>query len=276
MRIAFYYNHQQTLGHTTRTSALANAAHDRGHEVLIFNGGEKQEPPVRKGVKVLHVPNPYLGREHFRHLSYARATTTTFPERTHFLTKELRTFQPDVFVTEYFPLGRDIDRFTLLPALRTAKKECKAKLVCSAGYPLIATPYKKVLLYARGYDKILIHSPPGLEQNFLYSTFRDMGVSDRVRQAHEKTFTHLKDKLLFTNYVIDLSKFNRSKEEVRSELGLESDDKLVLVSRGGGAIYPHIIAKAITAMRFLPDNWKMLAVDTVLCDHEILLFEFFA
>jgi len=255
MRIAFYYSHLQTLGHSMRTFALASEAVRRGHQVLVFNGGKIQQAP--EGIDLINVPHPFSGREQFNAGSHCSVDVKTFPLRVEFIKNELIRFKPDVFVSEYFPLGREMDKYSILPVINWLKKEYKCTIISSVGYPLISMPIEKIMLFEKLFDLILIHSPEGVEESYLLKLGSDMVGETYQLQQH--VFKQLQTKIVFTGYVFDAARLTRGRSEIRHELGLDKE-KLVVVSRGGGAVYPHIITKAIRAMSSLPSDWYMVVV----------------
>ena len=88
--------------------------------------------------------------------------------RQEVLLTHLRSFAPDVLITELFPFGRRIlrDEFTAL--LEAAHKLPRPPLICASIRDILAPPSKpKKAAYAdeiidRFYDAVLVHSDPDL------------------------------------------------------------------------------------------------------------------
>ena len=114
MRVLFHYTHKQTLGHTTRSIALASALCRHQADVLLLQGGLPQ-PFVRfpKDCKVLDIPQPFDDRRSFE----SHAIPVSAGKRAQFILKAAADFHPDVFITEFFPFGRLAYLPELLPTI---------------------------------------------------------------------------------------------------------------------------------------------------------------
>ncbi len=94
MRVLFHYTHKQTLGHTTRSIALAAALCRQKAEVLVLQGGIPQ-PFIRfpKGCKVLDIPHPFDTRTSFQ----SRAVPVSAAKRAQFILKAAADFSSGCF-----------------------------------------------------------------------------------------------------------------------------------------------------------------------------------
>jgi predicted glycosyltransferase len=132
--------------------------------------------------------------------------------------------------------------------LRWAKKSNPSVIICSSvGYPVFMHPTKierKVLEDSAIFDSIFIHTPPGE-----YTYVRRALGGDNLAAA-ERIMEGLRAKITYTNYIIKEKSWNteENRTSIRDSLGL-SGEKLVVSSRGGGAVSPKIIMDSILSMR---------------------------
>ncbi|MCC6758830.1 MAG: hypothetical protein IT395_04305 [Candidatus Omnitrophica bacterium] len=270
MRILFHFTHKQTLGHTTRSVALATALCRQGVELLVLQGGMPQ-PFVRfpKKCKVVDIPFPFDSRQSFQE----RAVEIQAAKRGEFILKTAANFSPDVFITEFFPFGRLAYAPELLPALRFLRKK-GTKIVASIGYPLIidlnrledkrfAAFHKALFAF---YDSFFIHTPPGLETPYFQSSIKSTGIST----AYATIMKELEKKITYTGYIFPERMITGGTELPTMNL------PTILVSRGGGAVYPKIIVRAIEAHRQLDKPTQMIiACGPATSEKEMALFTSF-
>ena len=289
MRVLLYYNHEQTLGHSNRTIALACQLKQDGHETLVINGGQPQDFLSYFNVNIRVLPSPKTGRKNFYAKNSYVIGEDGLTQRINAFRTIIDEFNPDIFVTEFFPFGRMGDRSLLLPIISYVKKLNKsAKIIGSIGYPMISDLAKRVISQSTFYDKILIHTPNGLDNKYvekLYGFFKD-GV--HLLNNHYNVFDTLKDKICYTGYIInkfkktnnasnpnDINISGRPNSNLSNQLNLKNRI-FVLVSRGGGVFYPGIILKAILAKKYLEKqgyNIVLVAVTgPATSDKESILF----
>lgn len=109
MRIAFLTTHLTGSGHLVRTSLIARAAEEAGHQTLLINGGRPLAHLDLGDLNVFQLPSL-----HVRNLDYATlrdetgepAPAALLRRRADEIAKALRKFRPGVLVTETYPLGR--------------------------------------------------------------------------------------------------------------------------------------------------------------------------
>jgi predicted glycosyltransferase len=249
MRILFHYTHKQTLGHTTRSISLATALCRQGADVLILQGGVPQ-PFILfpKGCRVLDIPFPFDTRTSFQ----SRGVPVSAAKRAGFILKAAADFCPDVFITEFFPFGRLAYMPELLPALRYLRKK-GTRIMASIGYPLLIDldrlGDKKFAALHRAlfafYDNFLIHTPDGLETSYIQKTIQ----SPALARSYASIMKNLKEKIIYTGYV-----FPEKIITGGTALPVEKNTPAMVISRGGGAVYPKIITLAIEAQRLLDDK----------------------
>jgi predicted glycosyltransferase len=247
MRVLFHYTHKQTLGHTTRSVAFITALVRQKAEVLILQGGLPQ-PFVRfpDGCKVLDIPQPFDTRTSFQ----ARGIPVSANDRAKFILKTAAKFSPDVLITEFFPFGRLAYMPELLPTLRYLRKK-GTRIIASIGYPLLidldrlqepkfAALHRALFAF---YDKFLIHTPPELESPYIQDTIQSPVLS----RSYAAIMKDLKKKIIYTGYIFP-------KKMITGGTPLPAGIKpasAIVISRGGGAVYPKLITLGIEAQRLL-------------------------
>jgi predicted glycosyltransferase len=251
MRVLFHYTHKQTLGHTTRSVALVTALCRHQAEVLVLQGGMHQ-PFVRfpKDCKVIDIPFPFDDRTSFR----SRAVPASSTKRAGFILKTAAEFCPDVFITEFFPFGRLAYTPELLPTLRYLRKK-GTRIIASIGYPLLidldrrlAEPKFAALHQAlfAFYDFFLVHSPKGLETSYIQKTIPYPALS----RLYAATMKDLRKKIIYTGYVFPEKMITGGTQLP----AIKKNTDTIIISRGGGAVYPKLITLAIEAQRLLNDK----------------------
>jgi predicted glycosyltransferase len=270
MRTLFHYTHKQTLGHTTRSVALATALCQEGADLLVLQGGVPQ-PFINFPTKcrVKDIPFPFDSRTSFQ----ARAVAIQAAKRAEFVLKTAAEFSPDVFITEFFPFGRLNYAPELLPTLRLLRKK-GTRIIASIGYPLIIdlnrlNDKKFAALHQamfNCYDNFLIHTPERLEDPYFE---KSMSTSD-FKSAYKTKMEKLKKKIIYTGYI-----FPERMMTGGTSLP-DMDWPTIVVSRGGGAVYPKIIVRAIEAHRLLKEQTQMvIACGPATTDKEMQLFKSF-
>jgi predicted glycosyltransferase len=247
MNILFHYTHKQTLGHTTRSISLATALCRQKAEVLILQGGLPQ-PFIRfpKDCKVLDIPFPFDDRTSFQ----SHNVPASPGNRASFILKTAADFCPDVFITEFFPFGRLAYLPELLPTLRYLRKK-GTRIIASIGYPLLidldrlqdrqfAALHKAIFAF---YDTFLIHTPKDLETSYIQQTIRSPALAD----SYAGIMKSLKEKIFYTGYVFP----ERMMTGGRQLPVVKNSVPTIVISRGGGAVYPKLITLAIEAQRLL-------------------------
>ena len=270
MRVLFHYTHKQTLGHTTRSIALATALCRQKAEVLILQGGLPQTfIRFPKGCKVLDIPFPFDTRSSFE----SHAAPASPGNRAYFILKAAADFCPDVFITEFFPFGRSAYMPELLPILRYLRKK-GTRIIASIGYPLLidldrfqdpkfAALHRAVFAF---YDTFLIHTPEGLETSYIRETIQ----SPILSSSYATIMKSLKKRIIYTGYV-----FPEKIITGGAQLPMvKNTAPTIVISRGGGAVYPKLITLAIDAQRLLDDKIRtIIACGPATTSKEMALFQ---
>ncbi|MDE2230990.1 MAG: hypothetical protein KGJ95_02830 [Candidatus Omnitrophica bacterium] len=266
MRVLFHYTHKQTLGHTTRSISFVTALCRLKADVLVLQGGLVQ-PFVRfpSGCRVMDIPFPFDARTSFQ----AHAVPVSASRRAQFILKAAAEFCPDVFITEFFPFGRSSYLPELLPLLRYLRKK-GTRIMASIGYPLIidlerfsdpkfAALQKAVFAF---YDNFLIHTPQELETPYIQKTI----PSEPLARSYAALMKDLKARIDYTGYIFP------EKIITGDSLRPNSTAPSIVVSRGGGAVYPKLMTTAIEAQRLLGGVHTVIACGPATTAAEKALF----
>ena len=271
MRVLFHYTHKQTLGHTTRSISLATALCRHGAEVLILQGGLPQ-PFVRfpDNCQVLDIPFPFDTRASFQ----SHAAPVSAAERAQFILKTATDFSPDVLITEFFPFGRLTYIPELLPTLRYLRKK-GTRIIASIGYPLLtdlerlkdqqfAALHRAIFAF---FDTFLIHTPHELETKYIQGTIQPPTLS----RSYAAIMKNLKKKIVYTGYVFPEKMMTGG---TRLPVTKKTGSNTIVISRGGGAVYPKLVTLAIEAQRHLDGNIQtIIACGPATSPKEMALFQ---
>jgi predicted glycosyltransferase len=247
MKIAIYYTHSETLGHSTRVRKISEHLARKGHEVLVLQGGVPQPFLNFQRVKLVNIPHPLYGRERFYAESRKPLDYSLINERIKIIKKHVFDFKPDILFTEYFPFGRLEAPYELFPLLNLIKKHLKKiKIFASIGYPIFGNIMsKKILGFSRIFDKLFIHTPE-IEKQYAGRFFPDKKLYNRI-------FNSLKEKIIFTGYIPERK--NKKVVLKKNEIGNVGKRKLVVVSRGGGVLYPKIVSLSIMLAKKMDNHF---------------------
>jgi len=164
--------------------------------------------------------------------------------------------RPDLFITEFFPLGHEECRHELILSLVEASRQ-RSALWGLAGYPLligINNEWRQKIL--KLYQKIIIFSP-SLEKELIADSF----LRARDRQKYLDFFERNARKIVFAGYLLPKQEVVR--DDGKGHLSKPPVVKgacRVTVLRGGGAVYPKVIAQAIRASDLLGKGYYLTVV----------------
>ncbi len=252
MKFAIYYNHYNTLGHSTRVLGLVKAIKRDipGSRILLLEGGRTPEIlGLKTYARVRVIPHSMdkkglfmeENRNIYKGMISSPAIDKMLKARRVMVRRALDRFKPDVFITEYFPLGQEFWTFELPSLLEYVKGELGCKIVGSAGY----------LSYTEGthrhirdfYDAVFVHSPRAFALAHVKYFSRPMALG---LGAVLKDF---KDRIHFTGFVSDRSGGAWQGASLRRLYTGRGFKKLVFVSRGGGIVNKEILVSSIMAAR---------------------------
>lgn len=250
VRIAFYFTHCETLGHTTRIFSLANGLKrlKPNSEFLFLQGGKEltQKDEILDCSKIVDLPNPFYSKYIFKGEKCKLSLEET-KERIEAMYVALTEFKPDIFVTEYFPFGREDCMNELVTIIKWLRNK-NVKIFASIGYPVISTSIEKINSIIGSFEKIIVHSPKEMDLQYLQKYLKSQQMDDNAKW-YEEFFNKYKNEIHFTGYVLpDIEKLKTEKKE-----------KIILVSRGGGVIYPKLIINGIKIAPYFKE-YKFVAV----------------
>lgn len=212
-----------------------------GSLFFIQAGLEQHKVNLDRLGKVYQLPQSFMDRQYFK--KSMKIDVSIIQRRSDRCSDILAHEKPDLFITEFFPLGMCESRFELLPSLIKLSK-ARTQLWAVAGYPLVVDSdgdWRERIW--KLYQKIIIFSPEN-EKDALAKTFRSK--DDRRKylsffQSHEKQIS-------FAGYLLARQKVVKDNlhENIRIPK-LRTGVKRVTVVRGGGIYYPKMIVDAIYA-----------------------------
>ena len=272
-KLIYYYTHKESLGHTTRVLSIIEGLHTKygkEMELYLFQGGRPQEYlKIPENVKVFNLPSPYQSKAGFK-VDTLMLGPLASKIRAEYMLKKIRQIKPDIFITEFFPFGRYFSRHELLPVL-TYLKSKKARILSSIGYPYITLDNYKILSsYINFYEKLLIHVPKGTEYRYFLKNIE----SPVLKGLFKDFFNAYKNKIVYTGYILPYTVKNIVAPEVIRKKFNCLNKTMVLVNRGGGVIYPKIIACAIVSKKYLSKDFVFVVIPgPATTDAEMALFK---
>lgn len=252
-KIGIYFSHYECFGHTTRVLAFAEVlrqAFPRAKLFFIQNGKPQPMADMGRVGKVYVLSQPLFNRSHFMKPA---ERDSGGPVRASECLAIIRAEQPDIFVTEYFPLGRSLATEELMPVLIELYRR-HVPIYGIAGYPLLTGPtgvYREFFL--RLYKKIFIFSPK-VEKEYI-AEFMPTGTA---RDDYLDFFRKYKKKVVFCGYLVPKNPVLKRKA---GAAGFRYQKKIhIAVVRGGGAYAPQIIISAIKASDLLGTGYEFIII----------------
>lgn len=243
MRIVFYCQHVLGVGHIFRSLEIVKGLKD--HEVIMVKGGAHVDFEPPPNLTVVQLPGLMMTPDFKNFVPLEEGVTDVedvLTRRLRQFKQVMREYRPDVFLVELFPFGRKKFRFELLPILEGVGFDtwgpCKA--VCSVRDILVEKDdmqrqvHRVHSMLNPNFDAVLVHSDPSLVT--LDETFP--GVEGIKPEVH------------YTGYVARKPEPGAG-AALRTELGIASDEQLVVASVGGGHIGANLLAGTIEASRLL-------------------------
>ena len=225
MKIFFYCQYVWGMGHLFRSVELVRAL--AGHDVVLIAGGREVDIRLPDHVTLVRLPGLYMDEQFTTLIPEDKNKTVERiqRERKEILFSLFEEHQPDVLIIELYPFGRSMFGFELQPLLEEIHQGRlgQIKVVCSLRDILVEKKdpqaYEtRVLNTLNAYfDLLLIHSDDQLLA--LNETF---GRMNEIRIPVE-----------YTGFVTPKAD-PAAGSLLRRELGIGSQEKLIVVSAGGG------------------------------------------
>ncbi|OIO36927.1 MAG: hypothetical protein AUJ74_00320 [Candidatus Omnitrophica bacterium CG1_02_44_16] len=275
-KIVIYFTHKESLGHTMRVLTIIKALKAKfgnNADITIFHAGKQQDfftPP--ENTTWIDLPYPYHSKLDFKRSRQFSFTTPIYAKlRSELMLKRLKKIKPDIFMTEFFPFGREECRFELLPILGYLTRS-GTKIYASIGYPYIVRTNINILLsHCDYYEKFFIHTPERLEYEFLSKDI----TSPVYKAMHERTFKHIDEKIRYTGYIMPFNSSSIKDPQTIRDSFKTQGRKLVVVTRGGGPRCPRVVVGSILSAKFLPKDKFVfiIAAGPSTSDREMSLFK---
>jgi predicted glycosyltransferase len=243
MKIIVYCQHVLGLGHFFRILEIGKALAD--HELILVTGGQRIDVPLPGHVREV-VLDGLMMDENFAglHAADGQALETIRKRRRTALWDLLAQEAPAIFLVELYPFGRKAFRFELDPVLSGMRTGIlpPCRVVCSLRDVLVekekaaAHEARALQILNTYYDGLLIHADPKvltLDQTF-------------------ERYADIRVPVVYTGFVAPRTAVG-SRLAMRRKLGLQSDDKLVVVSVGGGKVGAPLLAAVAAAAKCLDD-----------------------
>lgn len=254
-----YFSHYECFGHTSRAIAVGEIfkkSFPQG-ELFFIQSGIQQPMATTGQLGWVHaLPGKMADRRQFR--KNTGVAEEDVDQRSQACLDIIIRERPDLFITEFFPLGREECRHELIPSLVKVSRQ-GAALWAVAGYPLLTgtnNEWRQKIL--KLYQKIIIFSPPQ-EKGYIADSF----PRPQDRQRYLDFFERNAPKITFAGYLLPRQEVVVFRQDVNERLlkpPVPQGACRVAVVRGGGAVYPNIIAQAIRASDLLGNEYYFTVV----------------
>ena len=239
-RVLLYVQHLLGIGHLVRASRIASALKAAGFDIAVAMGGVPVSGFPDDDIEVIALP-PLKTAPGFSALLDAHDRVVSEEAKEHRrgrLLSALRSFRPQIVITEAFPFGRRQMRFELMPMIELAHHLKPRPLIVSSIRDILQEQVKpgrseETLRIVQDYfDLVLVHGDPAFS---------------RI----EETFplaSHFAEKIAYTGLVA------RAKP---AAMGEHFD---IVVSAGGGAAGGHLISDSMSAARLLSESLRWCVI----------------
>jgi predicted glycosyltransferase len=240
LKIVLYCQYVWGMGHLFRSIELARAL--AKHEVTLVAGGQSIEVDLPAHVELVRLPVLYMNETFTKLFSGSPGTPieTVQQERREMLVALFARLRPDIFIVELYPFGRSVFGFELEPLLSAIRRGDfgRTRTVCSIRDILVekrdpqAYETRVVDSLNRWFDLLLIHS------------------DEKVLRLDE-TFSRCGDiriPKVYTGFVAPRPD-PAAGRRLRKALGMDSREKLVIASCGGGRAGYRLLKPVLAACR---------------------------
>lgn len=240
-KIVFYCQYLSGIGHLVRSTEIVRSL-VKNFQVYFVNGG----PPIAgfempPEVELIELPALWLEDGEFRVAGDSLSVESIQESRKNQLIDIFERVQSDYLITEFFPFGRHMLLFELLPLLEYIKSTApQTKIICSLrdviGKVSDETEEETICyLMNKYFDLLLFHSDPNF-QTFTESFIRHQDISCPV---------------FHTGFISQSLKENCS-----NSWGETGDYAKILVSVGGGRIGHELLQTVIEASAIIAGQTK--------------------
>ncbi|WP_299667167.1 glycosyltransferase [uncultured Ruegeria sp.] len=243
MKVMIVVTHLLGTGHLSRALILGRAFAEQNHDVLVISGGMPAPQLDTSGLTLLSLPPLRSDGADFTRLldqNGAIADAAYFDARTTGLTQAIRSFEPQILITELYPFGRRSLAAEFRAALKAARELPQPSIILNSIRDILAPPSKPAKanqadeIIAEYYDGVLVHSDPQITP---------LSVSWPVTPQ-------LASRLHYTGFVAPTAPPHHPDGIGQGE---------IVVSAGGGSVGQPIFQAAIEAARKMPNKrWRLL------------------
>jgi len=253
MKIIQYCQNVLGVGHLFRGLEICRALSE--HEVILVTGGPPVDTTLPAYVREFCLP--ILKMDHaFKGLISSEKNMTLDQIKKVRKKKLLALFEaekPDLFLVELFPFGRRAFRFELDPVVKALRKRRSSScaifssvrdiLVEKKDY--IKHEAKVVKILNRYFDRVLVHADPDLvEIRETFGPFDDIAIP-----------------VEYTGYIAPRPPAQAG-ERIRTQMGMDDGENLIVASVGGGNVGTPLLAAVIQAFSRLKNGDCRLQVFT--------------
>ncbi|WP_425044577.1 glycosyltransferase family protein [Primorskyibacter sp. S87] len=243
MKVLIAVTHLLGTGHLSRALTLGRAFAAQDHEILVVSGGMPAPQLNSNGLDILNLPPLRSDGTNFTRLLTecgSLADAAYLEARRIGMVSAVKSFAPDILITELYPFGRRVLREEFLSLLQAAHQQPRPPLILSSIRDILAPPSKPEkavvtdTVLEQYYDGVLVHSDP---------------TATRL-QASWPVSEKLERKLHYTGYVAPVPVGPHPEKLGKNE---------IVVSAGGGSVGGPIFHAAINAATKISDRrWRLL------------------
>ncbi|WP_299642082.1 glycosyltransferase [uncultured Ruegeria sp.] len=247
MKVMIIVTHLLGTGHLSRALTLGRAFRDDGHDVMVVTGGMSAPQLDSTGMTLFGLPPLRSDGTNFTRLlteSGEEADAAYYAAREVALVQAVKSFQPQILITELYPFGRRSLSAEFDAALNAAIALPERPVILGSIRDILAPPSKSAKaehadeIVSRYYDGILVHSTESVTPLSV-----SWPVSDRLAK-----------RLHYTGFVAPALPQPHPDAAGQNE---------ILVSAGGGSVGQPIFRAAIEAARKMPNKrWRLLVGGT--------------
>jgi predicted glycosyltransferase len=254
--ILMYCHDTYGLGHIRRTMAIAEHLRAKNINILILTGSPiVGRFPFPEQIDFVRIPGMIKKtNEEYLPLSIKINPQHALDIRKNIITSTAKAFQPQLFIVDKEPLGlkkevlptlqwlrRSLPRTKTVLGLRdimddaeTTRQDWRKKGV----YEILEDLYSEIWVY-------------GIRE--FYDPIREYGISEGIGR-----------KMHFTGYIPRKKPDEKAVEEIRRELGIRENEKMVVVTTGGGGDGYPVIDMYLTMLESMTAGSHSIPFKTVL------------
>lgn len=234
MRILFWYTEYKTWGHTANLLSVIRGVKKRARKSEIYVIHEGLMPIPRE---VTHIADKWI----------EIPSTIKYPG---YLKDIIAHYRPDICVFDFIPFGTPTKIPHLIDSIEHAKKKIKFISIWEApifSYPLNKKNYHLVKILCQRIDKFIFTLPEELFSLYL-NIYSEKQMDKATLANNMKILSNFKEKFHFCGFILppDLKVLDKQEiEALRRKMGVKPNNKIVLVSTGGGSIYKKLINESL-------------------------------